>query len=98
MAEGLQVALICWSVMLIGVLGVLFRLMKEMWLKPARIRSVLRKQGIRGPPPSFIAGNVPEMQKIQSSNQKPSDANHVHHNWVPSIFPYLQRWEQLYGI
>ncbi|BFG36649.1 hypothetical protein CerSpe_229240 [Prunus speciosa] len=97
MAEGLQVALICWSVLLIGVLRVLFRLMKEMWLKPARIRSVLWKQGIRGPPPSFIAGNVPEMQKIQSSNQKPSDANHVHHNWVPSIFPYLQRWEQLYG-
>ncbi|PQQ09441.1 cytochrome P450 714A1-like [Prunus yedoensis var. nudiflora] len=83
--------------LLIGVLRVLFRLMKEMWLKPTRIRSVLWKQGIRGPPPSFIAGNVPEMQKIQSSNQKPYDANHVHHNWVPSIFPYLQRWEQLYG-
>nr|XP_028957184.1 cytochrome P450 714A1-like [Malus domestica] len=100
MAEGLQVAMICWSLVLIGVLSVVMRLFKEMWLKPARIRSVLRKQGIGGPPPSFLDGNMTEMQKIQSTTNiihEPSDPKDFQHNWVPSIFPYLQRWEQKYG-
>ncbi|KAM1160019.1 hypothetical protein ACFX13_033867 [Malus domestica] len=101
MAEGFdQVVVICWSLVLIGVLSVVMRWLKEMWLKPARIRSVLWSQGIRGPPTSFIVGNIPEMKKIQSTikvNPKPSDAKRVHHDWIPSCFPYLQRWEQEYG-
>ncbi|CAL9003080.1 unnamed protein product [Prunus brigantina] len=99
--EGFQVAMICWSLVFIGTTSVLMRLVKEMWLKPARIRSVLWRQGIRGPAPSFIFGNVSEMKKIQSSNininQKPSGVKRVQHNWVPSFFPYLQQWEQQYG-
>lgn len=102
MAEGFdQVVVICWSLVLIGVLSVVMRWLKEMWLKPARIRSVLWNQGIRGPPTSFIVGNIPEMKKIQSTitiNPKPSDAKRVHHNRIPSCFPYLQRWEQEYGM
>ncbi|VVA14483.1 PREDICTED: cytochrome [Prunus dulcis] len=99
--EGFQLAKICWSLVLIGIISVLMRLVKEMWLKPARIRSALWRQGIRGPAPSFIFGNVSEMKKIQSSNininQKPSGVKRVQHNWVPSFFPYLQQWEQQYG-
>ncbi|KAH7515574.1 hypothetical protein FEM48_Zijuj10G0041100 [Ziziphus jujuba var. spinosa] len=41
-------------------------------LKPKRLRSILGKQGIRGPLPSFLLGNIPDMQKIQNSSQ-PSD-------------------------
>lgn len=95
-------AMISWSLVLIGIISVLMRLVKEMWLKHARIRSVLWRQGIRGPAPSFIFGNVSEMKDIQSSNininQKPSGVKRVEHNWVPSFFPYLQQWEQQYGM
>ncbi|PQQ09439.1 cytochrome P450 714A1 [Prunus yedoensis var. nudiflora] len=76
------------------------RLVKEMWLKPARIRSVLWRQGIRGPAPSFIFGNVSDegdsIQQYQHQSETIWWLN-VEHNWVPSFFPYLQQWEQQYG-
>lgn len=106
MEEGLQLAVVvCWSVVLIVVLSVLKRVLSQMWLKPARIRSVLSKQGIRGPRPSFLVGNIPEMQKIQSTitnmitlQKQPSDDQRVQHNWDSSMFPYLQQWTREYGI
>ncbi|KAK9920181.1 hypothetical protein M0R45_028740 [Rubus argutus] len=105
MEEGLQLAVVvCWSVVLIVVLSVLKRVLSQMWLKPARIRSVLSKQGIRGPRPSFLVGNIPEMQKIQSTitnkitlQKQPSDDQRVQHNWDSSMFPYLQQWTREYG-
>jgi len=109
MAEGLELAvLVCWSVLLLGVLSLLMRFLSQMWLKPARIRSVLLKQGIRGPrPTSFLVGNVPEMQKIQSNaanmmsnlqkQQSDVDGQRVQHNWDSSMFPYLQQWAREYG-
>ncbi|XP_004305066.1 PREDICTED: cytochrome P450 714A1-like isoform X2 [Fragaria vesca subsp. vesca] len=107
MEEGLKLAvLVCWSVFLLGVLSLLMRFLRQMWLKPARIRSVLSKQGIRGPRPSFLVGNVPEMQKIQSNitsmitlQKQPSDIDcqRVQHNWDSSVFPYLQQWAREYG-
>ncbi|KAM5560774.1 cytochrome P450 714A1-like [Rosa sericea] len=107
MEEGLELAvLVCWSVLLLGVLSLLMRFLSQMWLKPARIRSVLSKQGIRGPRPSFLVGNVPEMQKIQSNTtnmitrqKQPSDIDgqRVQHNWDSSMFPYLQQWAREYG-
>ncbi|KAK6943329.1 Cytochrome P450 [Dillenia turbinata] len=53
-----------WTVvgMLVGI--VIGRLWQGMCLQPARIRRTLERQGITGPPPSFLRGNAPEMRRI----------------------------------
>ncbi|XP_042375098.1 cytochrome P450 714C2-like isoform X2 [Zingiber officinale] len=35
-----------------------------LWIRPQRLRDKLRSQGIHGPPPSFLHGNIPEMRSI----------------------------------
>ncbi|KAK4582118.1 hypothetical protein RGQ29_025332 [Quercus rubra] len=97
MEQGL-VAEIWWSLVVIGVCSVLIRVCHEVWLKPRRIRSMLWRQGIRGPQPSFPYGNISEIQKIQSSMiNNTSDGQPVSENWTHSLFPYLQQWRQEYG-
>ncbi|KAF2306581.1 hypothetical protein GH714_019583 [Hevea brasiliensis] len=70
-----------------------------MWVKPRRIRSTLWRQGIRGPKPSFLYGNIQEMKNIQSVlvNDQASQPAVSHNTWVKSIFPYLHLWAQKYG-
>ena len=98
MEQGL-VAEIWWSLVVIGVCSVLIRVCHEVWLKPRRIKSMLWRQGIRGPQPSFPYGNISEMQKIQFSMiNNTSDGQPVSENWTHSLFPYLQQWRQEYGI
>jgi hypothetical protein len=36
-----------------------------LWLRPERIRQRLRRQGVKGPKPSLLLGNIPEMRRIQ---------------------------------
>ncbi|KAK7837283.1 cytochrome p450 714a1 [Quercus suber] len=97
MEQGL-VAEIWWSLVVIGACSVLIRVCHEVWLKLRRIRSVLWRQGIRGPQPSFPYGNISEMQKIQSSMiNNTSDGQPISENWIHSLFPYLQQWSQEYG-
>ena len=98
MEQGL-VAEMWWSLVVIGVCSVLIRVCHEVWLKPRRIKSMLWRQGIRGPQPSFPYGNISEMQKIQFSMiNNTSDGQPVSENWTHSLFPYLQQWRQEYGI
>lgn len=56
-------------------------------------------QGIKGPPPSFLYGNVPEMQQIQLKAKK--TRNHteiVAHDYTSTLFPYLDHWRKEYGL
>ncbi|RVW24137.1 Cytochrome P450 714C2 [Vitis vinifera] len=46
------------SIALVGVLGLFFRLYNALVVKPKKLRSILRNQGISGPPPSFLLGQV----------------------------------------
>ncbi|KAK7340093.1 hypothetical protein VNO77_20787 [Canavalia gladiata] len=84
---------IWWSMVFIVACS-LFILYQKLWLKPQRIRSVLQKQGINGPKPSFPFGNISEMQKPH--HQTPVSV-HALDDWIPSLFPYFHTWSQLYG-
>ncbi|XP_050382859.1 cytochrome P450 714A1-like [Argentina anserina] len=90
-----------WPILLIGVSSLVMRLLNEFWFEPRRIRTVLWKQGIRGPRPTFPYGNVPEIQKIRSTminnTHEGLDGQQLNHNWFPSVFPYLHEWEIKYG-
>ncbi|KAJ4844850.1 hypothetical protein Tsubulata_031232 [Turnera subulata] len=59
----------------------------------------LKRQGIRGPAPSFLCGNVREMKKLQKS-VKAADANQadfVAHDYTSTLFPYFVEWRNKYG-
>ncbi|KAJ6431767.1 hypothetical protein OIU84_019112 [Salix udensis] len=66
-----------------------------LWRKPESCQLRLRKQGIRGPPPSFLMGNIPEIK--QAFAQRRSES-------APSIeddgfsgFPSFKPWCNKYG-
>ncbi|XP_016449098.1 cytochrome P450 714A1-like [Nicotiana tabacum] len=77
-----------------------FYIFNILWLKSSQIlRWKLQKQGINGPKPSFLYGNVPEMQKIQAASLKaPTNyGEFVAHDYTSSLFPYFEQWRKLYG-
>ncbi|KAK2652105.1 hypothetical protein Ddye_011961 [Dipteronia dyeriana] len=96
-----------WCLILIMMIIVICRVMigvlDMIWWHPKRIQSMLSKQGIRGPKPSFLYGNVKQIQQmeknIKSSSSSSSDGQPAvsHHQWLSSSFPYLQEWSRLYG-
>ncbi|KAL0341171.1 UNVERIFIED_CONTAM: cytochrome [Sesamum radiatum] len=80
----------------------LLYLLEIVWVKPWRIRRKLQAQGIKGPKPWLVYGNVWEMQKIQeSAKQKNSGKNDgdefVAHDYTSTLFPYFEHWRRQYG-
>ncbi|CAO2820805.1 unnamed protein product [Amaranthus hypochondriacus] len=69
-----------------------------MWVKTQTQRRKLRKRGVKGPSPSFLFGNVSEMQRIQlMATKSSSHAEIVGHDYTSSLFPYFENWRIQYG-
>ncbi|KAK9741885.1 hypothetical protein RND81_03G135500 [Saponaria officinalis] len=71
------------------------------WVKCEKQRRKLRKQGIKGPSPSFIYGNVPKMDKIVANKECPFNSSingeFVGHDFTSSLFPYFELWRKQFG-
>ncbi|XP_075646980.1 cytochrome P450 714C2-like [Castanea sativa] len=94
------------SVVIGGFIVLLMQLYILLVLKPKLLRAKLRRQGIRGPSPSFFFGNIPEMKRIQlqvHSTPKTTATNEydhpdaVAHDWPSTLFPHLEQWRNKYG-
>lgn len=86
-----------------GIIGLaLFYFYFVFWIRPERMRSKLRSQGIDGPPPSLIHGNILEMRKILREERKKKAQEEcgpsVTASYVSALFPYLTRWRKRYGM
>ncbi|XP_027338617.1 cytochrome P450 714A1-like [Abrus precatorius] len=92
------------SLALVGILSWILYLYGDLWQKSQRVRKRLQMQGIRGPPPSFLHGNLPDMQRIQSqaSIAKATTSNHsdqfLAHDYTATLFPYFEHWRKQYGL
>ncbi|OVA02197.1 Cytochrome P450 [Macleaya cordata] len=87
-----------FSVALICLSSLCFHLYNVLWLKPERLRKKLRNQGINGPPPSFLTGNVSEMMRIKSTVlMSPKESSCLTHDFTPAMFPHLEQWRKDYG-
>ncbi|KAF7816584.1 cytochrome P450 714A1-like [Senna tora] len=94
-------------VSVVGVVGILSWLVygySSVWVKSERVRRKLRMQGIRGPSPSFLYGNLPHMHKLQSqaklTNTTISTTNNhlfLAHDYTSTLFPYFEHWRKQYG-
>ncbi|KAL6130535.1 hypothetical protein ACLB2K_068914 [Fragaria x ananassa] len=92
---------------LVGGFSFLFSYLCELLLlRPKSIRSKLEKQGIRGPPPTFLLGNIPEMKRLQSKQQgqliatRSDDEDHaasISHQWHLKLFPHIEQWRNEHG-
>ncbi|KAF2302833.1 hypothetical protein GH714_008598 [Hevea brasiliensis] len=87
------------SLFLVGLVCFIIHLYRTILLRSQRMKRKLRMQGIKGPSPSFLYGNLSEMQEIQSRAMKAE--NHgdiVAHDYTSSIFPYFEHWRKQYGL
>ncbi|KAK2652226.1 hypothetical protein Ddye_012082 [Dipteronia dyeriana] len=66
------------------------------WLTPRRIKRIMEKQGVRGPKPRLLTGNILEMASLVSQSTA-KDMDTIHHDVVARLLPHYVTWSQLYG-
>ncbi|XP_052207737.1 cytochrome P450 714C2-like [Diospyros lotus] len=81
------------------VLGSVIRLYESLVKKPASVRARLRKQGITGPPPTVLLGNILEVKKCLSTSAKEitAAAPPITHDYADCLLPFLPQWRKKYG-
>ncbi|KAG8088784.1 hypothetical protein GUJ93_ZPchr0011g28107 [Zizania palustris] len=62
----------------------------------------LRSQGVKGPKPSYLFGNIPEMRRIQKlansvQEQETWTSDLFSSNYFATLFPYFLDWSRVYG-
>ncbi|KAH0465695.1 hypothetical protein IEQ34_005798 [Dendrobium chrysotoxum] len=69
------------------------------WIRPEKIRRKLRRQGISGPPPAFLHGNMKEAKRFvwEEKTGRRGEDQKIRHDYTSSIFPYFERWRNMYG-
>ncbi|XP_047172016.1 cytochrome P450 714A1-like [Vigna umbellata] len=105
--EEVFVALKLVSVAVVGILSWVLYGYGRVWYESQRVRKRILKQGIKGPPPSFLHGNLPDILKIQAqaasqAKASASTSNHsdqlVAHDYTATLFPYFEHWRKEYGL
>ena len=89
------VAKVFMSLALLGAFGLFFQLYNALVVKPEKLRSILRNQGISGPPPSLLLGNIKAIKNSQSKAVKNSSIDT--HNCDAALFPFFEQWRNKYG-
>ncbi|XVF68408.1 hypothetical protein PTKIN_Ptkin11bG0000500 [Pterospermum kingtungense] len=86
------------SIALLAIFGLLVGLYHGLVVKPTKLRARLGKQGIKGPPPTLLLGNIREIKKAQSNVFKVSSTQPpVTHNCAAILFPFFEQWMKQYG-
>lgn len=66
------------------------------WLTPRSIRKVMEKQGVNGPKPRFLVGNLMDMSSLTSKSTS-SDMDCIRHDIVPRLLPHYVLWSEQFG-
>lgn len=66
------------------------------WFAPRRIRQFMERQGVRGPRPRFLVGNLFHMASFVQKTTS-SDMGSIHHDIVGRLLPHYVLWSKLYG-
>ncbi|KAI3862635.1 hypothetical protein MKX03_001613 [Papaver bracteatum] len=73
------------------------------WISPILAHRKLKKNGFKGPPPTFPLGNIAEMRKMVADKTRlivlPSDDQSldISHDIHSIVLPYFARWNGFYG-
>ncbi|XP_057784040.1 cytokinin hydroxylase-like [Salvia miltiorrhiza] len=91
--------LVAWMAILILVLCVMKVAVSSIicyWVNPRRIQKIMEKQGVRGPKPRFLVGNILDMASLLS-NSTALDCSSIHHDIVARLLPHYILWSKTYG-
>ncbi|PIN12023.1 Cytochrome P450 CYP4/CYP19/CYP26 subfamily [Handroanthus impetiginosus] len=66
------------------------------FLTPRRIKKIMAKQGVRGPKPRFLVGNILDMASLFAKSIS-QDMDSIHHDIVPRLLPHFVTWSNTYG-
>ncbi|XP_010553918.1 PREDICTED: cytokinin hydroxylase [Tarenaya hassleriana] len=78
------------------ILRILYDTVSCYWLTPRRIRKMMERQGVTGPKPRPITGNILEIASMVSRSVA-NDCNSVHHDIVGRLLPHYVAWSKQYG-
>lgn len=89
------------SLVLVGFFSMVRYLYYFLWLGPERKRERLRRQGIKGPPPSVLDGNISDIKRIEVKVKVKASMEKgglVSHDYSPMLFPCFEQWRKAYGM
>ncbi|KAJ6734986.1 CYTOCHROME P450 FAMILY PROTEIN [Salix purpurea] len=66
------------------------------FLTPRRIRKIMAKQGVRGPKPRPLIGNILDVASFVSQATS-KDMDHITHDTVDRLLPHYVAWSRQYG-
>ncbi|KAI4388959.1 hypothetical protein MLD38_001241 [Melastoma candidum] len=94
------VVLLLAAVVLLVILTTLGKLACETiscyLLTPIRIKKVMSRQGVHGPPPRFLVGNILEVASLVSHSTS-QDMPSIDHDIVARLLPHYVLWSKIYG-
>ncbi|XP_044468992.1 cytokinin hydroxylase-like [Mangifera indica] len=93
-------AMVVLATLLVVFISLFFRVAYDTiscyWLTPRHIKKVMEKQGVRGPKPRPLTGNIMEIAALVSQATA-KDMNRIHHDIVGRLLPHYVTWSQQYG-
>ncbi|TMW84948.1 hypothetical protein EJD97_024086 [Solanum chilense] len=93
MAMVVMLFLICIILM---SLKIVYETLLCYYLIPKRITKIMEKQGVRGPKPRFLVGNIIDMASLVSESTS-NDMDSIHHDIVTRLLPHYVAWSKIYG-
>ncbi|PKA58572.1 Cytochrome P450 714B3 [Apostasia shenzhenica] len=86
------------SFLLVGIFVLALWFYNRAWVRPERIRRKLRRQGIGGPPPEFLHGNLKDAKmSVMEEKSRRDGGEKIKHDYASYIFPYFEKWRKEYG-
>ncbi|KAI3432972.1 uncharacterized protein J3R85_007403 [Psidium guajava] len=66
------------------------------WWTPRRIKKIMERQGVRGPMPRLLVGNILDTASLVAKSTS-DDMESIRHDVVPRLLPHYVLWSQQYG-
>ncbi|KAL2335281.1 hypothetical protein Fmac_016494 [Flemingia macrophylla] len=79
------------------LLKVLYDTISCYWVTPMRIKRIMERQGVCGPKPGFLTGNILDMTSLISIAVS-QDMKSINHDIVGRLLPHFVLWSNQYGI
>ncbi|XP_024529980.1 cytokinin hydroxylase [Selaginella moellendorffii] len=84
------------SICIVLFTAALWRFVTVYWWRPRAIAAQLKKEGIQGPSPRFMVGQIAEIQNMRSAI-KDHDMESFSHDIFHRVHPALLKWRKQYG-
>ncbi|XVF06072.1 hypothetical protein REPUB_Repub06bG0016800 [Reevesia pubescens] len=97
MAAMLVYCLVTLLVLFISlVFKVVFDAIEFYLVNPRGIKKIMAEQGVHGPKPRIVTGNIDDMLKLTSQSTS-KDMDTIHHDIVGRLLPHYVKWSKSYG-